>query len=177
MLSDVSGYEGALLLLRVVLGLTMAAHGWNKFFGAGGIAGTARWFDSIGMAPGTVHARLAASAEIVAGSCLVVGFVTPLAAAGFVSLMMVAAWTVHRGNGFFVTKDGWEYNLVLAAGAVAVAGTGAGSLSVDSLVLRETAVWPLLQGWAGLAIAVVLGLAGSLVQLAVFFRPPRPSES
>ena len=174
---DVSGFEGALLLLRMVLGLTMAAHGWNKFFGAGGIAGTARWFDSIGMAPGAVHARVAAGAEIAAGACLAIGFVTPLAAAGFVSLMVVAAWTVHRGNGFFVTRDGWEYNLVLAAGAVAVAGTGAGSLSLDSLVLRETAAWPLLHGWAGLAIAVTVGLVGSLVQLAIFFRPPRTAVS
>lgn len=169
---DVSGYEAAILLLRVVLGLTMVAHGYNKFFGAGGIAGTARWFDSIGMAPGALHARVAAGAEIMAGVCLAIGFLTPLAAAGFVSLMVVAAWIVHRGNGFFITKDGWEYNLVLAAGAVAVAGTGAGILSLDSLLLRDTALWPLLHGWVGLSIAATGGLVGSVIQLAVFFRPP-----
>lgn len=168
---DVSGYEAAILLLRVVLGLTMVAHGYNKFFGAGGIAGTARWFDSIGMAPGAFHARVAAGAEIMAGACLAIGFLTPLAAAGFVSLMVVAAWIVHRGNGFFITKDGWEYNLVLAAGAITVAGTGAGILSLDSLLLRDTALWPLLHGWAGLVIATIVGLVGSVIQLAVFFRP------
>ena len=169
---DLSGYEVALLLLRVVFGLTMVAHGYNKFFGAGGIAGTARWFDSIGMAPGAFHARVAAGAEIMAGVCLAIGFLTPLAAAGFVSLMVVAAWIVHRGNGFFITKDGWEYNPVLAVGAVAVAGTGAGSLSLDSLLFGDTALWPLLHGWAGLGIAAIVGLVGSVVQLAVFFRPP-----
>lgn len=169
---DVSGYEAAILLLRVVFGLTMVAHGYNKFFGAGGIAGTARWFDSIGMVPGALHARVAAGAEIMTGICLAIGFLTPLAAAGFVSLMAVAAWTVHRGNGFFVTKGGWEYNLALAVGAVTVAGTGAGSFSLDSLILCDTALWPLLHGWAGLAIAAIVGLVGSVIQLAVFFRPP-----
>ncbi|MGU3654794.1 DoxX family protein [Mycolicibacterium sp. A43C] len=172
-----SGYDVALLLLRVVLGLTMAAHGYNKLLGAGGIAGTAQWFASIGMRPGAFHARLAAVVELVAGACLAIGFLTPLAAAAFVSLMTVAAWTVHRGNGFFVTKDGWEYNLVLAVGAVALAGTGAGGLSVDSAVLRESFVWPLLGGWAGMAIAVAVGLVGSFVQLAMFFRPQAPDSS
>lgn len=166
-----SGYDVGLLLLRMVLGLTMAAHGYNKFFGAGGITGTARWFASIGMRPGVFHARLAAVVELVAGSCLLIGFLTPLAAAAFVSLMAVAAWTVHRGKGFFVTKDGWEYNLVLAVGAVALAGTGAGGISVDSSVLRESFVWPLLGGWEGLAVAVAVGLVGSFVQIAMFFRP------
>ena len=174
---DVSGYEVALLLLRAVLGLTMAAHGCNKLFGPGGIAGTARWFDSIGMSPGAFHARVAAGAEIAAGVCLAVGFLMPLAAAGFVSLMVVAVWTVHRGNGFFVTKDGWEYNLVLAVGAFSVAGTGAGRLSLDYMVFRDNALWSLLHGWAALAIAATLGIVGSFVQLAVFFRPPPRASS
>ena len=53
-----------LLLIRVVLGLTLAAHGLNKFFGGGKIPGTARWFDSMGMKPnGRVHALAAASTE------------------------------------------------------------------------------------------------------------------
>ena len=59
------GYRAAVLLPRVVVGITFAAHGYNKFFGGGKIAGTARWFDSMGMKPnGTVHAYLAASTEI-----------------------------------------------------------------------------------------------------------------
>ena len=55
----------AILLLRVVVGLTMAAHGYNKAFGAGGIEGTAGWFGSMGMRPnGKVHAVAAATTEI-----------------------------------------------------------------------------------------------------------------
>jgi putative oxidoreductase len=108
-----------LLILRVVLGVTMAAHGYNKFFGGGRIKGTAGWFESIGMKPGTFHARVAASTEMAAGIGLALGLLTPVPAAGFVALMLVAAWTVHRHNGFFIVKEGWEYNLILATAAVA----------------------------------------------------------
>src|SRR4051794_9075882 len=82
-----------LLGMRVVLGLTMAAHGYNKFFGGGRIPGTARWFDSMGMRPnGTIHAVMAATTELGCGLLLAFGFLTPLAAAGIVALMIVAAW-------------------------------------------------------------------------------------
>ena len=91
------GMYAGLLLIRVVLGLTLAAHGYYKFFKGGKIAGTARWFDSIGMKPnGKIHALMAASTEIIAGLLFAVGFLTPFAAAGFVGLMLVAAWTVDR---------------------------------------------------------------------------------
>lgn len=167
-----SAFDTAILILRVVLGLTMAAHGYNKFFGGGRIPGTAGWFDSIGMKPGMFHARVAATTEIAAGLGLAVGLLTPIPAAGFVALMLVAAWTVHRANGFFIVKEGWEYNLVLAASAVGIATTGAGKLSLDYALLRNSAVYDYLHGWWGLAIAAVLGLAGGIGQLVIFYRPP-----
>ena len=125
---DGYAYDTALLILRVCLGLTMAAHGYNKFFGGGRIPGTAGWFESIGMKPGMLHARIAATTEMAAGLGLAVGLLTPIPAAGFVALMLVAAWTVHRPNGFFIVKEGWEYNLILAVSAVAVAGAGRGPI-------------------------------------------------
>ena len=161
-----------LLILRVVLGLTMAVHGYNKFFGPGGISGTAGWFDSIGMRPGAFHARLAASTEIGAGLLLAAGLLTPFAAAAFVALMLVAAWSVHRGNGFLITKEGWEYNLVLAAGAVALGALGAGRFSLDHLLFAGSGLEHYLRGWWGLAIALGLGIAAGVAQLAIFFRPP-----
>lgn len=167
-----TAYDFSILLLRVVLGLTMAAHGYNKFFGGGRIPGTAGWFDSIGMKPGMLHARLAAGTELLAGLGLAVGLLTPLPAAGFVALMVVAAWTVHRDNGFFIVKSGWEYNLVLGVAAVAIAGTGAGRYGLDCLLFHGSSFYHLLHGWCGLTIAVVLGLAGSIGQLLIFFRPP-----
>jgi putative oxidoreductase len=172
-----SAADFAILALRVVLGLTMAAHGYNKFFGGGRIPGTAGWFDSIGMKPGLLHARIAATTEIAAGLGLALGLLTPVPAAGFVALMLVAAWTVHRKNGFFIVKEGWEYNLILAVTAVAIAGTGAGRYSLDYVLFSDTGLWDYLQGWGGLLVAVVLGLAGGIGQLAIFFRPPAPKDA
>ena len=161
-------YDVGLLILRLVLGLTLAAHGFNKFFGGGRIPGTARWFESIGMKPGKFHATIAATTEVSAGLGLAAGLLTPIPAAGFVSLMLVAAWTVHRPNGFFIVKEGWEYNLVLAVSAVAVATLGPGRLSLDWLIFGKN--W--LDGWAGLLLSVLLGLAGAIGQLLIFYRPP-----
>jgi len=161
-------YDVGLLILRLVLGLTLAAHGFNKFFGGGRIPGTARWFESIGMKPGKFHAAVAATTEVSAGLGLAAGLLTPIPAAGFVSLMLVAAWTVHRPNGFFIVKEGWEYNLVLALSAVAVATLGAGRLSLDWLIFGKN--W--CDGWAGLLISLGLGLAGAIGQLLIFYRPP-----
>ena len=161
-------YDVGLLVLRLVLGVTLALHGFNKFFGGGRIPGTARWFESIGMKPGKFHATVAATTEVSAGLGLAAGLLTPIPAAGFVSLMLVAAWTVHRPNGFFIVKEGWEYNLVLAVSAVAVATIGPGKLSLDWLIFGKN--W--LDGWNGLLISVVLGLAGAIGQLLIFYRPP-----
>ncbi|MGB9224096.1 DoxX family protein [Mycobacterium sp.] len=162
-------YDVALLILRLVLGLTLAAHGLNKFFGGGKIPGTARWFESIGMKPGKFHATVAASTETAAGLGLAAGLLTPIPAAGFVSLMLVAAWTVHRANGFFIVKEGWEYNLILAVTAVVVATLGPGKLSLDYLIFGEK-LW--FRGWAGLLLSLGLGLAGAVGQLLIFYRPP-----
>ncbi len=161
-------YDFGLLILRLVLGLTLAAHGLNKFFGGGRIPGTARWFESIGMKPGKFHATVAATTETAAGLGLAAGLLTPIPAAGFVSLMLVAAWTVHRANGFFIVKEGWEYNLVLAVSAVVIATLGAGKLSLDYLIFGKN--W--FDGWHGLAISLGLGLAGAIGQLLIFYRPP-----
>ncbi|WP_029114195.1 DoxX family protein [Mycobacterium sp. URHB0044] len=172
-----TAYDFGILVLRVVIGLTMAAHGYNKFFGKGGLAGTAGWFDSMGMKPGIFHARVAASTEMAAGLGLAVGLLTPIPAAGFVALMLVAYWTVHRPNGFFIVKEGWEYNLILAVTAIAIATIGAGQLSLDYALFHTSALYDYLHGWWGLLIAVVLGLAGGIGQLAIFYRPPVKSES
>ncbi|MGN5238616.1 DoxX family protein [Rhodococcus sp. SJ-3] len=165
--------DTGLVILRVLLGMTMVAHGYGKLFRGGRIPGTAGWFDSMGMRPGKVHAWLAALTEVGAGIALALGLLTPFAAAGFVSLMFVAAWTVHKGKGFFVTADGWEYNLVLAGGAVAVAIMGAGSASLDRLIFGGN----LLDGWIGGAIALIGGLAAAGILLGTCYRPaPKRSD-
>jgi len=164
--------DTVMLILRVVLGLTLAAHGYNKFFGPGGLKGTAGWFESIGMKPGMFHARIAATTEMSAGLGLAAGLLTPIPAAGFVALMLVAAWTVHRPNGFFIVKEGWEYNLILAVSAVAVATVGARKFSLDYVLFGTSSFDEFLHGWWGMLISVGLGLAGGIGQLVIFWRPP-----
>jgi len=163
-----TAYYVGLLILRLVLGLTLAAHGFNKYFGGGRIPGTARWFESIGMKYGTFQAVVAASTEISAGLGLAAGLLTPIPAAGFVALMFVASWTVHRPNGFFIVKEGWEYCMVLAVSAVAVATLGPGQYSLDWLIFGHN--WR--NGWHGLLISLLLGLGGAVGQLLLFYRPP-----
>lgn len=165
--------DAGLALLRVCLGLTMAAHGYGKLFRGGRIPGTAGWFDSIGMRPGTLHAWLAALTEVGAGILFALGLLTPFAAAAFVSLMVVAAWTVHRGNGFFIVGNGWEYNVILAVGAVSVAVAGAGGVSLDRALFGED----ILTGWAGFVVSAVLGIVAAAALLGVFYRPVRESGS
>ena len=165
--------DWALLLLRVVVGATLAAHGYNKFFGGGRIAGTARWFDGIGMRPGRLHAPVAAGGEIAAGLGFAAGLLTTPSAAGFVGLMAVAFWVAHRNKGFFVMSDGWEYTAVLATVAVAVAMVGPGGLSLDAAIGLDD----LLDGWVGLAVSLGGGLCAAALLLAAFYRPPAATDA
>ena len=104
-------FDAGLLLLRTVFGLFLFYHGYNKFFGPGGLAGTARWFDSIGMRWPRWQARLAATTEVGSGVLLALGLLTPLAAAGMIGVMTVAIVVAHWKVGFFIFKpnQGWEY--------------------------------------------------------------------
>jgi putative oxidoreductase len=172
-MSDLDAMNLGLTVLRVGAGLTMAAHGYNKFFGGGRIPGTAGWFDSMGMRPGRVQAVLAASTELGSGLLFAVGLLTPLAAAGFVGLMAVAFYTVHRPNGFFIVKSGWEYNFILALIAVSVATIGPGEWSLDDALDIATD----LNGLTGLLIALVGGVGGAIALLAACYRPPVKTES
>ena len=157
----------ALLVLRVVVGLTLAAHGWNKFTGGGKIPGTGRWVDSIGMRPGRLNAYLAASTEVSAGLLLAVGLLTSLAVAGVIGVMTVAGWTSHRTNGFFIIKEGWEYVFVLASVSLAVATLGPGSWSVDDAL----GIAGDMDGMTGFWIALVIGVGGGIAQMLTFYRP------
>jgi putative oxidoreductase len=126
-----------LLLLRLTVGLTLAAHGEQKlfgWFGGPGLDGTGQFFEMIGFSPGRRYALMAGLAETGGGLLLALGFLTPIAAAVVFSVLLVAALTVHVEKGFFITSGGYEYTLVLGVAALAVAFTGLGSLSVDALI-------------------------------------------
>ena len=161
--------DSALLLLRTFFGLSLIAHGSNKFFGKGGLSGTTGWFASIGMKWPKWQARLAATTEIGAGSLLALGLATPLAAAGFIGLMIVAIVVAHRHNGFFVFRpgQGWEYCASIAVTAFTIGTIGAGKYSIDHLLHKD------VSGWTGALIAGVLGIGGAITQLALSYRPAK----
>lgn len=157
----------ALLLVRVVVGLTMVAHGLNHWRGGGRIDGTARWFSGLGLRYGRLQAWLSVVTEIGAGFLLVIGLLTPLACAAVISVMLVAGVLAHRPNGFFVFKDGYEYVLVLAIMSLALAMLGPGRLSVDQ------AAGISLSGWAGGGVALGVAVVATAGLLAVFWRPTK----
>jgi putative oxidoreductase len=174
-MSDTDAINLALLAFRWAIGAVMLAHGINHIFGGGKIAGTARWFASLGMKPGIVHAWLASLTEIGGGTLLVLGLLTPLGAAAVIGVMLVAWITNHRGNGFFIFRpgEGWEYVMTLTFCGLLLAVIGPGEWSVDHALDIDDD----LLGATGLLIALVAGVGGAAALLAGFWRPPPPKES
>ncbi|GAB2658880.1 DoxX family protein [Nocardia goodfellowii] len=154
-----------LLLVRLVVGGTMIAHGVNHWLGGGRIAGTARWFGGLGLRFPTAQAWFSVITEIGAGALLVLGLLTAPASAAVLSVMLVAGLLAHRGNGFFVFREGYEYVLVLATAALALGVLGPGRWSLDRLAGIE------VTGWGGGAVALGLGVAATAALLAVCWRP------
>ena len=171
---DNVGVDIALLLLRVVVGITMFLHGYNHIWGGGKIAGTAGWFESLGMKPGKLHAWLASVTELGAGALLVLGLLMPLAGGASAGVMLVAWITNHRTNGFFIFRpgEGYEYVMNLFVASLALAFVGAGEWSLDhALDLAER-----FDGWTAVVIGLVVGVGGALALLAAFWRPEPKSD-
>jgi putative oxidoreductase len=170
-----SSADLALLILRLTLGGVFLAHGINHIFGGGKIAGTSRWFESLGMKPGFVHAWTASLTEIGAGALLVLGLLTPFGAAGVVGVMLVALITNHIKNGFFIFRpgEGWEYVATLTLMGLAVAILGPGDWSIDGHVGALQSLW----GWPGFVIALGAGGGGAVLLLLTAWRPTKPDQS
>jgi putative oxidoreductase len=165
--------EAGLLLIRVVLGAIMAAHGAQKlfgWFGGHGLPGTASWLEAMGLKPARVHAAVNGLAEFGGGALLVLGLLTPLGAAAVAGVMFVAIVTVHWKNGFFNSSGGYEFNLLIVAAALGLAITGPGEISIDHL-----AGWNLAgPAWGLAALGVAAIAAGSV--LAMRKRPPAQAQ-
>jgi putative oxidoreductase len=161
----------ALLVLRVALGLTLAAHGVNKV--KGGLDNAGKWFSSMGMRQGALQARMAAATEIGCGLLLVLGLLTPFAAGGVIGIMIVAGIVAHRNNGFFVFRpgQGWEYVAVIAVAAFALGTIGPGDWSLDHAIGID------IENWWGAIVSAVLGIGSAAALLAVYWRPPVKASS
>lgn len=158
-----------LLLARVVVGLLMAAHGTQKlfgWFGGYGLQKTGDFFAQLGFRPGRAFAAAASLTEITSGLLFALGLLGPVGPALMISVMLVAAVTVHWGHGLLASSNGVELPLLYSGAAIGLALTGYGPYSLDA--------WLGIGGmWTMTTILIVLGLgiAGGLANLTLRIRP------
>jgi putative oxidoreductase len=151
--------------LRVITGSLMAGHGLQKLttsFGGHGVEGTAAGFEKMGFTPGRPFALAAGVTETAGGVLLAAGLEVPLAAAMVTGVMTTAIAKVHLKNGVWVSKGGFEYNLVLIGSAFAVAADGGGALALDSLRGKRRRGF----GWAVGELALGVGAAVATMKFA-----------
>jgi putative oxidoreductase len=156
------GADIGLLVLRVIVGLTLAAHGTQKlfgWFGGRGLEATAQGLDRAGFRPGPLMALLAGVGEAGGGVLLALGLLTPLGAAAGIGVMLNAS-SVHLPNGFWNSKGGLEYPLTIATVFAAVALAGPGRFSLDRAIGWQQT------GWVWGAVAVAGGLLAGLATAA-----------
>ncbi len=156
--------DAALLIVRLIIGLGLAAHGAQKlfgWFGGYGIVGTGGWFESIGFKPGKFFAVVAGVGEFAGGLLVALGLLGALGPALVLAVMLVAILTVHIRNGFFTTGNGWEMPALYIAGAIALPFTGFGAYALDrvfgvTLLTSDQTTW-ILYGAA--VVAALLNVA------------------
>ncbi len=153
-----------LLLIRLVFGVLMAAHGSQKlfvWFGGYGLTGTGTFFEQLGFRPGRLFAAAAGWTEVLGGALVAVGFGGPIGPALMVSVMIVAVVSVHWGHGLFAATNGIEVPLLYAASAAALAFTGSGRYSLDALLGLTS-----MSTTANAGIALGLAALGAIANLA-----------
>lgn len=153
-----------ILIVRLVVGLLIAAHGAQKLFGWFGghcLRGTAEFLESLGFRPGLVNAALTGIAETVGGVLIAAGLLTPLGVAAVVGTMAVAIAVVHLRHGLFAQDGGFEYPLLIAVAAAAIGFTGPGDYSLDTTIgwSLHSATWALGAIGLGLLTAASVGTA------------------
>ena len=156
----------ALLIVRLVIGLGMAAHGAQKlfgWFGGYGLAGTGGFFEGLGFKPGKLFAAAAGLGEVGSGLLIALGIGGALGPAVLVMVMLVAIATVHISKGFFVSNGGWELNAAYISVALILAFTGFGAYSLDRVLGLNVLTDP-RQAWIAMGAAVILALLNVLAR-------------
>lgn len=159
------------LVLRVTVGGLMMGHGLQKLtgsFGGQGLEGTREAMGAMGIHPAKHQALAAALSETIGGGLTAAGFLNPLGPAMITGTMAVAIKKVHLKNGVWVVDGGYEYNLTMIAGALAVAGEGPGPISLDALFGKRRSG----TGWTLAALALGLGGAAGTLAISDRFQPP-----
>ena len=159
-------HDLGILLVRIIIGLAMAAHGAQKlfgWFGGYGLKGTGQFLEALGFRPGVTFAVLSGGGELLGGLLVLLGFLGPIGPAVVIAVMMVAIVTVHIRNGFFAMNNGYELPLMYIAGVLAAAFTSSSVLTLDNL-LGISLFHSAPATWAFVVIGFVAGLLTVLVR-------------
>lgn len=125
----------ALLITRIVTGVTLVAHGWYRWT-VTGLEDQANILDGVGL-PSTEGLVIATIAfEIIGGGLLVFGLATPLIGLGMIIQNVAVILTTRADMGFYQHEGGWEYNAILAALGLIFLAFGCGRAGLDHLFLR-----------------------------------------
>jgi putative oxidoreductase len=154
-----------LLILRVVAGTVVLAHGLQKlgYLGGYGFDGTAGFINTLGFRPSRPWTAAVVGAEVVGSALLILGLGGPIGPGIVAADLIVAIVVVHVPKGWWNANGGVEYVAVIAASALAVALTGAGAYSLDALFNLTYATW-LVPAWLGLmAVGVIVALVSRMV--------------
>lgn len=157
------GVDAGLLILRLVVGLLFAGHAAQKLFGWFGGKGLAEFVGTvqqIGLHPPAFWAAIEIAAEGLGGLLLVLGLLTPVAAAALVGDMLVAIAKVHWPKGLWSQTGGFEYNLVLVVLLVVLGVVGPGVYALDRR-LSFPVPGPLI--FAAVLVATLLAISVALV--------------
>jgi putative oxidoreductase len=116
-------------LLRVALGAMFVAHSTIYMLMTLTLAGTAKFFVSIGLPAWLAYATFLA--EAVGGILLILGIQTRWVALALSPILIGATWA-HAGNGWVFTSanGGWEYPLYLVVLCIAQAMLGDGAYAL-----------------------------------------------
>ena len=151
-----------LLIVRLVVGLLYIGHGSQKlfgWFGGGGMKGTAKMMESIGLHPTELWALLAGLGEFGGGLLLALGLFNPFGPLGIIAAMSFAILQVHWSKGLWNTKGGGEFPLTVIAISLLIAWAGSGRFSLDAILgIALPAIPIFIVGIIAIAIVAALGL-------------------